>query len=110
MNMKLTHTQITSLKGHALNMMTMGHHKDAMLLNDILDNFEAADKVVEAVRQDLLDRSNVGIKKYGTTLDSNRGNLRYWLNHAYEEALDMANYLKRSIMELDSDNGNSKSN
>lgn len=61
----------------------------------------AADSVVEAVRQDLLNRSNVGITKYGTTLDNNRGDLRYWLNHAYEECLDQANYLKRAIMELD---------
>ena len=61
------------------------------------------DKVVEAVRKDLLDRSNVGINKYGTTLDGNSGNLRYWLNHAYEECLDQANYLKRAIMELDGD-------
>jgi hypothetical protein len=27
--------------------------------------------------------------------------LKGWLNHAYEEALDMANYLKRSIKELE---------
>jgi hypothetical protein len=26
---------------------------------------------------------------------------RDWLNHAYEECLDQANYLKRSIMEID---------
>lgn len=59
------------------------------------------DKVVEAVRKDLLDRSTVGIVKYSTTLDQNKGDLRYWLNHAYEECLDQANYLKRAIMEID---------
>jgi len=64
------------------------------------------DKVVEAVRKDLLDRSTVGIQKYGTTLDGNKGDLRYWLQHAYEECLDQANYLKRSIMEIDAKNGN----
>jgi hypothetical protein len=61
------------------------------------------DKIVEAVRKDLLDRSNVGIEKYGTTLDQNKGDLRYWLNHAYEETLDKANYLKRAIMEIDAE-------
>jgi len=61
------------------------------------------DKVVDAVRKDLLDRSNVGIIKYNTTLDQNKGDLRYWLNHAYEECLDQANYLKRAIMEIDND-------
>ena len=59
------------------------------------------DKVVEAVRKDLLDRSTVGIAKYGTTLDQNKGDLRYWLQHQYEELLDAANYCKRAIMELD---------
>jgi hypothetical protein len=63
------------------------------------------DPVVEAVRKDLLDRSNVGIKKYGTTLAENPADLRGWLQHAYEECLDQANYLKRAIMEIDA-NGN----
>lgn len=60
------------------------------------------DKITEAVRKDLLDRSTVGIVKYKTTLDQNQGDLRYWLQHAYEEALDHAQYLKRAIMEIDS--------
>ena len=59
------------------------------------------DPVVEAVRQDLLNRSHVGIVKYGTTLYDNMGDLRYWLQHSYEETLDKANYLKRAIMEID---------
>lgn len=64
------------------------------------------DPVVEAVRADLLERSKVGIAKYGFTLAGNQGDLRYWLQHAYEETLDHANYLKRAIMELDKQNGN----
>ncbi len=58
------------------------------------------DKVIEAVRQDLLQRSEVGIRKYNTTLDQNQLPLLGWLQHAYEECLDQANYLKRSIMEI----------
>jgi hypothetical protein len=65
------------------------------------------DPVIEAVRKDLHDRSQLGIKKYGTTLMDNRGDLRYWLQHSYEECLDQANYLKRAIMELDKTNGTS---
>ena len=67
---------------------------------------EKIDPVVEAVRADLLARSKVGIAKYGFTLADNQGGLRYWLQHAYEETLDHANYLKRAIMELDKQNGN----
>jgi len=61
------------------------------------------DPVVEAVRDDLLRRSQVGIAKYGLTLARTDLNLRDWLQHAYEETLDKANYLKRSIMEIDGD-------
>lgn len=59
------------------------------------------DPVVEAVREDLLRRSQIGIEKYGTTLARKDLNLRDWLQHAYEEHLDAANYLKRAIMEID---------
>ncbi len=57
------------------------------------------DKVVEAVREDLLQRSQVGIKKYGVTLDRNDLSLKDWLQHAYQECLDQANYLKKAILE-----------
>jgi hypothetical protein len=59
------------------------------------------DAIVEAVRADLLRRSQFGIAKYGVTLERTDLKLRDWLQHAYEECLDQANYLKRSIMEID---------
>lgn len=61
---------------------------------------EASDSIVEAVRADLLQRSQVGIAKYGVTLDRTDLSLKDWLQHAYEETLDQANYLKRAIREL----------
>ena len=64
-------------------------------------NFKVVDHIVEGVREDLHNRSQVGIRKYNTTLD--RGDLSHkeWLQHAYEEALDMALYLKRAIKDLE---------
>lgn len=59
------------------------------------------DPVVEAVRADLLQRSAKGIAKYGVTLDRRDLSLRDWLQHAYEETLDQANYLKCAILELE---------
>jgi len=59
------------------------------------------DTVVKAVRQDLLDRSELGIDKYNNTLDRTDIDLKGWLQHAYEECLDQANYLKRSIIEIE---------
>jgi len=63
--------------------------------------FIEVDPVVEAVRADLLARSQLGIKKYGTTLADSHSTHRQKLQHAYEEALDLANYIKWAIMELD---------
>ncbi len=60
-------------------------------------------KVVEAVCADLLRRSQLGIDKYGFTLSENPHghDKRYWLQHAYEEALDLANYLKCELMRIE---------
>ena len=57
------------------------------------------DPVVEAVRADLLARSAVGVRKYGCTLEGLMP--REAMQHAYEEALDLANYLKRMMMTMD---------
>lgn len=59
------------------------------------------DSVIEAVREDLLQRSQKGIDKYKTTLDKKDLSLKDWLQHAYEECLDQANYLKKSILEIE---------
>ena len=59
------------------------------------------DTVIEAIRNDLLQRSEKGITKYGVTLDRNDLLLKHWLQHAYEECLDQANYLKRCIIEIE---------
>lgn len=58
---------------------------------------EEKDSIVEAVRADLQRRSEIGIKKYNTTLDRIDLTEIDWLNHAYEEALDLALYLKKTI-------------
>lgn len=64
-------------------------------------NTKTTDSIVEAVRNDLLRRSELGINKYGKTLDRTDLSLRHWLQHAYEENLDLCNYLKKCIVELD---------
>ena len=60
------------------------------------------DSIIEAVCVDLRKRSKVGYKKYGKTLDRTDLTLLDWLNHAYEEALDTANYLKVIIKIIES--------
>ena len=58
------------------------------------------DKIVFEVATMLRDRSSEGIKKYGTTLDRNDLNKKEWIQHAIEEALDLALYLTKLKKEL----------
>lgn len=64
-----------------------------------------SDPVTEAVKADLDARHQRGIGKYGTTMADNPLPLRAWLQHAYEECLDQAQYLKRAIIELEKQPG-----
>lgn len=50
---------------------------------------------------DVARRQSMGLRKYGTTVADNPLPLRHWLQHAYEEALDQAVYLRRAMEELD---------
>jgi len=54
-----------------------------------------------AVCLDIARRQQHGLAKYGTTVANFPLELRAWIQHAYEEALDLAVYLKRIQQELD---------
>lgn len=56
---------------------------------------------------DIARRQQLGIQKYGQTVADNPLELRAWLQHAYEEVLDQAVYLRRAIQEID-DNEHSR--
>ena len=49
---------------------------------------------------DIASRQRIGLAKYGTTVQENPLTLRQWLQHAYEECLDQAVYLRRAIEEI----------
>ena len=53
----------------------------------------------DLVTADIADRKAIGIERYGTTLQA--GNGRDVLVDAYQEALDMACYLRQAIAERD---------
>lgn len=57
----------------------------------------APDQNVERNRQLLLDRSLVGLKKYGVTTERNDLTLNDWLQHLLEELLDAANYVQAAM-------------
>jgi hypothetical protein len=52
------------------------------------------------VCEDIAQRQALGIQKYGITVEENQLSLLEWLQHAYEECLDQAVYLKRAIDEI----------
>ena len=53
------------------------------------------DKIVESVINKFKQRSEIGIKKYGVTLDRNDLNFNDWIQHAQEEAMDFILYLEK---------------
>lgn len=53
------------------------------------------------VCKDIAERQAHGLAKYGTTVADNPLSLKQWLQHAYEETLDKAVYLKRAMAEID---------
>ena len=55
----------------------------------------------ESVILEIKERAKKGYAKYGTTMTRNDLSLRDWAQHALEEALDLAIYLKRIIRDLD---------
>ena len=53
------------------------------------------DTIVESVIEQFKERSNVGIKKYGITLDREDLNALEWLQHLQEELMDATLYVQK---------------
>lgn len=52
------------------------------------------DKHVESVIKKIQSRSEVGYKKYRTNLEREDLSIQDWIQHAQEEAMDLALYLE----------------
>jgi len=53
------------------------------------------DTIVEAVIEQFKQRSNVGINKYGVTLDREDLSTLEWLKHLQEELMDATLYIEK---------------
>ena len=53
------------------------------------------DKYVQRVKENFEQRSQTGIKKYGTTLERKDVDLLGWLTHLQEELMDATLYIER---------------
>jgi len=59
-----------------------------------------ADSIVNSVISAFIGRSNVGLQKYGTTLDRDDLSILDWIQHAQEEHMDAILYLEKLKTEI----------
>ena len=64
------------------------------------ETYEQSDPIVAAVIRKMYQRSQVGIKKYGTTLEREDLSTEQWIDHAIEEAMDLVLYLTKLKTQL----------
>jgi hypothetical protein len=64
---------------------------------------EFRDPIIKSVVEKFVQRSNVGYKKYGVTLQDDEGNALVWLDHLQEELMDAVNYIEKlkTVLKLD---------
>jgi hypothetical protein len=70
----------------------MSQVKDTM--SEWIDT-QVKDSVVQSVINKFKQRSEVGIKKYGVTMDRDDLTKQDWIQHAQEEAMDLILYLEK---------------
>ena len=58
------------------------------------------DKIIERVINKIKNRSDVGYKKYGVTLQDDEQSLEIWLTHIQEELMDAVNYIEKAKLVL----------
>jgi hypothetical protein len=59
-----------------------------------------SDSVVNTVIDSFIQRSNLGLQKYGTTLDREDLKVLDWIQHAQEEHMDAILYLEKLKREV----------
>ena len=73
---------------------------DSIVADSIVADSIVADSIVQSVVKRFLDRSALGQKKYGTTLDRTDLKTLDWILHAQEELMDGILYLERLKKEM----------
>ena len=62
---------------------------------EAVNNSYCADSIVNSVISAFIGRSNIGLQKYGTTLDRDDLSVLDWIQHAQEEHMDAILYLEK---------------
>ena len=63
------------------------------------ETYDQSDPIVAAVIRKMYQRSQVGIEKYGTTMERDDLSYAEWLTHLQEELLDTAIYCHKLKIE-----------
>ena len=63
-------------------------------IKNIIDTPIKKDRYIQAVKDKFEQRSQTGIKKYGTTLERDDLNSLDWLTHLEEELMDALGYIQ----------------
>ena len=90
---KYYHSKIRPELMDVVDAQTLVFDKDSYLTQEVFDSEFKQDTVVSSVINKFKTRSDVGIKKYGTTLDQN--NTDDFLSPAMEESMDFILYLQK---------------
>lgn len=77
------------------------HHRDNTMTIESVNPTPQPTGIEAEVCKLIAQRQQLGIAKYGQTVADNPLSLRAWLQHALEETLDQAVYLRRAIAEID---------
>jgi len=64
------------------------------------DGYKPKDSIVESVISQFKQRREVGIAKYGVTLDRKDLSTLDWINHAQQESMDFCLYLEKLKQEF----------
>jgi hypothetical protein len=68
---------------------------DEAIFNSEFNERATKDKHVNSVIEKFKTRSEIGLIKYGTTLERNDLNLLDWINHLQEELMDATLYCEK---------------
>ena len=88
------------------NMIKIPNYKNVIFLENEIKNMlyskiimetnkHCSDSIVNSVISKFISRSNVGIEKYGVTLDREDLEFDEWIVHAQEEHMDAILYLEK---------------
>ena len=86
-------TKNSELYGFTVESSDEDHFKDQKRMESDLSKVKE-DKYVQQVKEKFEERSQIGIKKYNTTLERTDLNTKDWLQHLQEELMDATLYLE----------------